>query len=95
MRFPLRVVAITGVEAGSGKDRGACYGVFFWCGLLSLHLGLRLVSAVISVWRMIKESRGRELVGLLKTRPTRSGCMIATVSILWGIWIWNTGSINT
>jgi hypothetical protein len=51
MRFPLRVLAIGGVEAGSGKG-GRHVSVFFAFVCFSSSSGC---SAVISVWRNFKE----------------------------------------
>jgi hypothetical protein len=53
MRFPLRVLAIGGVEVGSGKGERHV-SVFF---ALSVSLHHPACSAVISVWRNFKEYR--------------------------------------
>ena len=60
MRFPLRVLAIGGVEAGSGKG-GRHVSVFFALSVSPHHPAC---SAVISVWRNLKNIGERKLAGL-------------------------------
>jgi hypothetical protein len=50
MRFPLRVVAIGGVEAGSGKEGWHALVFVLLTGIHFRHIVLAC-SAVISVWR--------------------------------------------
>jgi len=54
MRFPLRVVAIGGVEAGSGKEgwHALVFHVVVWSHFRRHHFGV-CASAVISVRRPI------------------------------------------
>ena len=61
MRFPLRVVAITGVEVGSGKG-----GWHVWCFAWSTFFHFITSGALCCHFRLahIKESRERKLAGL-------------------------------
>jgi len=82
MRFPLRVLAIGGVEAGSGK--GGRHVSVFLRGLFSPHHPA--CSAVISVWRNFKEYR-RAQAGRLE-KSMRSNVRLWQQA-LWGM-EWNT-----
>jgi hypothetical protein len=77
MRFPLRVLAIGGVEAGSGKG-----GRHAWCSLRGLFSPHQLAcSAVISVRRNFKEYR-RAQAGRLEKSMRSNDVRFAAASTL-------------
>ena len=86
MRFPLRVLAIGGVEAGSGKG-----GRHAWCSLRGLFSPHQLAcSAVISVRRNFKEYR-RAQAGRLE-KSMRSNVRLwqqALWSMEWNTRVWH------
>ncbi|KUJ09833.1 uncharacterized protein LY89DRAFT_278174 [Mollisia scopiformis] len=98
MRFPLRVVAIGGVEAGSGKGGMACSGVFrvaVWSHFRRHHSVCVLLSFPSGV-QYLKNSEERKLAGLRQKMQHRAvDCTIALQRALWGMELEYRGILTT
>jgi hypothetical protein len=97
MRFPLRVVAIGGVEVGSGKGRVGmlwCYSSgLFWSLLLSIDHSWRACVFCChyrSSASNLKEYLERKLASLIKKNHGAVDCTIAAVALSGASLEWNT-----